>query len=53
MADKKNTVKKKTKKEEKYKVVNLEKFQKIEMLIAAGVGIIFLVLLELLKSIKI
>lgn len=47
MADKKTTVKKKTKKEEKYKVVNLEKFQKIEMLIALGVGIIFLVLLGL------
>ena len=49
MVNKKNTVKKKTKKEE-YKVVNLEKFQKIEMLIAVGVGIIFLVLLGLSMS---
>lgn len=47
MANKKNTVKKKTKKEEKYKVISIEKFQKIEMLIAVGVGIIFLVLLAL------
>lgn len=50
MANKKETVKKKTKKEEKYKVVSLEKFQKIEMLIAVGVGIIFLVLLGLSMS---
>ena len=43
----KTAVKKKTKKEEKYKVISLEKFQKIEMLIAGVVGIVFLVLLFL------
>ena len=49
----KTAVKKKTKKEEKYKVISLEKFQKIEMLIAVFVGIVFLVLLFLSMSNKI
>lgn len=40
----------KNKKEEKYKVISLEKFQKIEMLIAVCVGIVFLVLLFLSMS---
>ena len=47
MEKKKTAVKKKTKKDEKYKVINLEKFQKVEMIIALCVGIIFLVLLFL------
>lgn len=47
MEKKKTAVKKRTKKEEKYKVISLEKFQKIEMLIAVFVGIVFLVLLFL------
>lgn len=40
----------KNKKEKKYKVISLEKFQKIEMLIAVCVGIVFLVLLFLSMS---
>lgn len=51
MGKEKNAVKKK--KEEKYKVISLEKFQKIEMLIAVFVGIVFLVLLFLSMSNKI
>lgn len=47
MKQKKYAVKKKNKKEEKYKVISLEKFQKIEMLIAVIVGIVFLVFLFL------
>ena len=47
---KKTAVKNKNKKEEKYKVISLEKFQKIEMLIAVCVGIVFLVLLFLSMS---
>ena len=39
--------KKKVKKEEKYKVISLEKFQKIESIISIAVGIAFLVLLFL------
>ena len=50
MATKKTTVKKKTKKEEKYKVISEEKFKKIEFLISLGVGIVFLVLLFLTMS---
>lgn len=50
MEKKKTSVKTKTKKEEKYKVVSLEKFQKIEMIIALCVGIVFLVLLFLSMS---
>lgn len=53
MEKKKITVKSKNKKEEKYKVISLEKFQKIEMLIAVFVGIVFLVLLFLSMSNKI
>lgn len=47
MEKKKASVKNKTKtkKEEKYKVISLEKFQKVEMIIALCVGIIFLILL--------
>jgi len=50
MANKKNTVKKKTNKEEKYKVIDEKKFKKIEFLISLGVGIVFLVLLFLSMS---
>ena len=50
---KKNKTAVKKKKEEKYKVISLEKFQKIEMLIAVFVGIVFLVLLFLSMSNKI
>ena len=50
MANKKNTVKKKTKKEEKYKVIDAEKFRKVEFLISLGVGLVFLVLLFLTMS---
>lgn len=50
MANKKTTIKKKTKKEEKYKVIDAEKFKKIEFLIALGVGLVFLVLLFLSMS---
>jgi len=39
--------KKKVKKEEKYKVISLEKFQKIESIISISVGIAFLALLFL------
>lgn len=51
MEKKKTAVKRK--KEEKYKVISLEKFQNIEMLIAVFVGIVFLVLLFLSMSNKI
>jgi len=47
MANKKSEVKKKTKKEEKYKVISLEKFQKIEAIISLIVGIAFFALLFL------
>jgi len=50
MANKKTTAKKKAKKEEKYKVISLEKFQKIESIISLCVGIAFLVLLFLSLS---
>jgi len=50
MANKKTTVKKKIKKEEKYKVIDADKFQKIEFIISLGVGIAFLVLLFLAMS---
>ena len=50
MANKKATVKKKTRKEEKYKVISAEKFRKVEFLIALGVGLVFLVLLFLTMS---
>ena len=49
MENKKNLLKKKNK-EEKYKVVSLEKFQKVETIIAICVGIAFLVLLFLSMS---
>ena len=42
--------KKKTKKEEKYKVIDEKKFKKIEFLISLGVGLVFLVLLFLTMS---
>ena len=48
MANKKISIKKK--KEEKYKVISLEKFQKIEMIISLCVGVAFLVLLFLSLS---
>lgn len=44
---KKNAVKKKIKKEEKYKVISLEKFKRIETIISLCVGIAFLILLFL------
>lgn len=47
MEKKKTAVKKKPKKEEKYKVISVEKFNKIEMVVALCVGIAFLVLLFL------
>ena len=47
MKKKKINVKKINKREEKYKVISIESFQKIEMIIAAVVGIVFLVLLAL------
>ena len=50
MANKKTTVKKKTKKEEKYKVIEESRFKKIENSIALGVGLVFLVLLFLTMS---
>ncbi len=50
MANKKTTVKNKPKKEEKYKVIDAEKFKKIEFLISLGVGLVFLVLLFLTIS---
>ena len=43
----KTAIKKKTKKEEKYKIISLEKFQKIETIISLCVGIAFLILLFL------
>ena len=45
--EKKTALKKKPKKEEKYKVISIEKFQKIETIISLGVGIAFLILLFL------
>ena len=50
MANKKTTIKRGPKKEEKYKLIDAEKFKKIEFLIALGVGIVFLVLLFLSMS---
>ena len=51
MATKKNTsVKKKTKQEEKYKVIEVDKLRKIEFIISLFVGVIFLVLLFLSMS---
>ena len=47
MANKNANVKKKTKKEEKYKVMDVEKFRKIEFIISLGIGFVFLVLLFL------
>ena len=47
MEKKKNTVKKKNKKEEKYKVISIDKLNKIEFIISLCVGIAFLVLLFL------
>ena len=47
MDNKKTTKKKKIKKEEKYKIISLEKFQKIEMLITLFIGVVFLILLFL------
>ena len=47
MATKKTTVKKK---EEKYKLIDEEKFRKVEFLISLGVGLVFLVLLFLTMS---
>lgn len=50
MANKKTAVKKKTKKEEKYKLIDEKKFKKIEFLSSLGVGLVFLVLLLLTMS---
>lgn len=47
---KKTTVKKKTKKEDMYKVISLEMFNKIEKIISLCVGIAFIVLLFLSMS---
>lgn len=45
MVNKKTTIK--TKKEEKYKVIEAEKFRKIEFIISLSIGIVFLILLFL------
>jgi membrane-bound ClpP family serine protease len=50
MDNKKTTKKKKIKKEEKYKIISLEKFQKIEMLITLFIGVVFLIFLFLSMS---
>ena len=47
MSNKKTTVKKNKKKEEKYKVISIEDFKKIEMIVSSFVGVAFLVLLVL------
>lgn len=47
---KKTTIKKGSKKEEKYKVIEVDKLRKIEFIISLSVGVIFLVLLFLAMS---
>lgn len=50
MANKKTTIKRGSKKEEKYKLIEESKFKKIEFLISLGIGLVFLVLLFLTMS---